>query len=142
MLSCPQDIVPGVAVLMDSRNLSTSCVTGNPAAGFKFKSHFCICIDVDNTTGTSLWLPVFSDPGTGRCCIGETEKNGHPKWKDGFSYYHIGQMWALSTAAAITASCGDKSTPSTPNSVTHSCLTKLQASCAATIINAKSITPC
>ncbi|MGH3119111.1 MAG: hypothetical protein ACRDQ2_18740 [Gaiellales bacterium] len=113
------EIVLGLVLHLDPDVLEAqgSTVTG-PSATRVRGPHFFMCVGLGDTPSAGgTWLPLFSEQGVGRVAVDKTTAYGHPKWKDGDSYYHPAQVWTATHGAVATAAQagGDLSKPGSRN---------------------------
>ncbi len=87
--------------------------------------HFFICITTDS--GSTSWLPLYSNEGVGRTKVPMNDRTGHPKWTTGTFYWHQDQVWHAPHSAVIAAAVAgkDKSSRTKRNMIEESALPRI-----------------
>ncbi len=110
------DIVVGLVLHLDPERLADEGATCTDPPGVRVEGqHFFICISVDGQN--SRWVPLFTDPNTGRVALSKDDRVGHPKWIRGTFHYHSAQIWSATAQAVANAAARahDKSRRGTRN---------------------------
>jgi len=82
--------------------------------------HFFVCIASNERSGN--WVPLFSLDGPRRALLPHQEKEGHAKWCESTTYFHLQQVWQAPHSAVVAAAIagGDLSRPGQRNRLTES----------------------
>ncbi len=120
-------IQPGIVLHLDPSTLEAEGATYSVERSYRVDNeHYFVCLVRDDER--AKWIPVFSNAGDGREELAQAEKQGHPGWTRGTSFYHPAQIWDAPHDAVIEAARvgNDLSRAGQRNAITTAALDRIR----------------